>query len=76
VAIEAEGQWPSLSRIVATPQADKMRMSGRLALNPAAGGTPERILAEVIRQLNVDEAGLELAREGVEDAMEGRRPKW
>jgi hypothetical protein len=53
-----------------------MRMPGRLALNPAAGGTPAQILAEVIRQLNVEGEGLELVREGVEDALAGRRPQW
>jgi hypothetical protein len=57
-------------------EADKHRLPGRLALNPAAGGTPEQILAEVIRQLNVEGEGLELVREAVEDALEGRRPKW
>ena len=57
-------------------EADKYNSHGRDRANPAAGGTAERILTEVIRQLNVEGEGLELVREGVEDALAGRRPQW
>lgn len=53
------------------------RLPGRHVANRAAGGTAETILAEVLRQLRVDDqAGRELVREGVEDALAGRRPQW
>jgi hypothetical protein len=62
--------------------ADRLRESGRenfpgqLRSNPAAGGTHEQILAEVIRQMAPDGQSLELVMEGVEDAMARRQPKW
>jgi hypothetical protein len=56
---------------------DRQNFPGRLRSNAAAGGSLERVLAEVRRQLNVeDHGGAELISEGVEDAMEGRRPEW
>jgi hypothetical protein len=48
----------------------------RLRSDAAAGGTPGRIPAEVVRRLHVDGESLELVREGVEDAMAGRQPRW
>ena len=50
---------------------------GRWRNNGATGGTLERILAEVLRRLRIeDHERRELAREAVEDALTGRRPKW
>ena len=50
---------------------------GRLRSNAAAGGVLAQILAEVIRLMNVAEVeATELVREAVEDAVEGRRPRW
>jgi hypothetical protein len=57
-------------------ESDQANFPGRLRSNPAAGGSAVRILAEVIRQLAVDPSVEHLVREGVEDALEGRRPKW
>jgi hypothetical protein len=34
----------------------------------------ERILAEVVRRMG--DRNLDVVKEGVEDALEGRRPKW
>jgi hypothetical protein len=56
-------------------EADHANFPGRLRSNIAAGGTAERILAEVVRQLHVEGESLELVRAGVEDAETGsRRP--
>jgi hypothetical protein len=49
--------------------------TGRNRNNPAAGGTIEMIFAEVCRTFT-DERSKAIVREGVEDALEGRRPKW
>jgi hypothetical protein len=50
---------------------------GRYRSNAAAGGELEAFLAEVSRRLAIaDESGRELAREAVEDVLEGRRPRW
>ena len=58
-------------------EADQQNLANRWQSNPAAGGTVEAIISEVLRRLAVtDEAGRELVREAVEDAIEGRRPRW
>ena len=45
--------------------------------NSAAGSEVAQILAEVLRRLNVAEGEpSELVREAVEDALEGRKPRW
>jgi hypothetical protein len=56
-------------------EADQDVLAGRHRNNPAAGGTPGRILAEVLTRLGAS-ADRELVREAVEDAMEKRRPRW
>jgi hypothetical protein len=51
--------------------------TGRDRNHPAAGGPIETIIAEVCRALGIaDERTRAIVREGVEDALEGRRPKW
>ncbi len=58
-------------------EADQDVLAGRYRNNPAAGGTQERILVEVVRWLgNLEPEGRELVQEAVEDAMAKRRPKW
>jgi hypothetical protein len=48
-----------------------------LRCNPAAGGTAEKILAEVLARGGSDDRGdRELVREAVEDAIARRRPRW
>jgi hypothetical protein len=57
-------------------EADRHRFPGRWRSNAAAGGSLEAILAEALRRLDVGDDRAGLVREGVEDALEGRRPKW
>ena len=57
-------------------EARSHRLAGRLHDAPGAGGSAAEVLAEVRRRPVV---GLELAEvvaEAVEDALEGRRPRW
>jgi len=53
---------------------------GREAKSPAAGGPFAAVLAEVVRELgrgrDPDPAAGAILREGVEDALAGRRPRW
>jgi hypothetical protein len=56
-------------------ESDQENFPGRLRSNPAAGGSDEQILAEVIRQMAPDGQSLELVKEGVEDALAGRQPR-
>lgn len=50
---------------------------GRWRSNAAAGGPPEAILAEVRRRLELGQGEEpEIIRDAVEDALEGRRPRW
>lgn len=58
-------------------EADSQNHPGRWRSNPAAGGTVEAIIAEVLRRLAVTvEPGREIVREACEDAVAGRRPRW
>jgi hypothetical protein len=58
-------------------EANVHRGSGRYRSNAAAGGDLETILAEVVKRIHVEgPAGQGLVREAVEDALEGRRPRW
>jgi hypothetical protein len=51
--------------------------TGRHRNNAEAGGGLDALLAEVVKQLRLrDPRELELARGAVEDAVEGRRPRW
>ena len=56
-------------------EADRENFPGHWRSNSAAGGSPEAILAEVLRRLVVGNDRADLVREGVEDALEGRRPQ-
>jgi hypothetical protein len=47
-------------------------LKGRARSNPAAGGSPARIMAEVVGRYG-DSPDV---REGVADALSGRRPRW
>jgi hypothetical protein len=47
-------------------------VSGRARLNPAAGGSAERILAAVVGRFGDDPD----VREGVADALAKRPPRW
>jgi hypothetical protein len=50
---------------------------GRYRTNPAAGGTGEAILREVLRRMAIaDRGGIEIAREAVDDVVNGRQPRW
>ena len=53
---------------------------GREGKSPAAGGPFAAVLAEVARELgremDLDPAAGGIIREGVEDALAGRRPRW
>ena len=50
---------------------------GRHRSNAAAGGTAGVILAEVVRRLGGGQGtDADVIREGVEDALAGRRPRW
>jgi hypothetical protein len=58
-------------------EADSRNHPGSRRSNPAAGGSVEMIIAEVLRRLAVtDEAGREVVREACGDAAAGRRPRW
>ncbi len=58
-------------------ESDAPNTSGRFRSNSAAGGTLERVLAEVIRRMgDVEPGGRKPVREAVEDALEKRRPRW
>jgi hypothetical protein len=43
---------------------------------PGAGGDAAEVLEEVRRRLAVSPELANVVREGVEDALEGRRPRW
>jgi hypothetical protein len=58
-------------------EANLHRGSGRWRSNAAPGGDVEAITAEVLHRLAIeDRAGVELAREAVEDVIAKRRPRW
>src|SRR4051812_42403226 len=57
-------------------EADRENFPGRLRSNRAAGGTAGTILAEVCRRLDQGRGvDRDVIREGVADALEGRRPR-
>ena len=53
---------------------------GREGKSPAAGGPFAAVLAAVAQELgrakDPDPPSVEIIREGVEDALAGRRPRW
>jgi hypothetical protein len=58
-------------------EADRENFPGRWRSSAAAGGPVEAILAEVLRRPETGQgSGREIIREAVEDAVEGRRPRW
>jgi hypothetical protein len=58
-------------------EADQDVLHGRWRSNPAAGGSGEQILADVLRRVQAaDESGRVVVREAVDDALNRRRPRW